>query len=252
MNNPLKTLQYSSVLLVSICFMLCISTACATDTQSISPLLLNPFSSSSSPVFIGESNSGVFQPPSQGEYILTLQADRTRVYFQGSIRFDATLVTTATNAPVRGATITFRNLQDDADIRRAVTNSFGRAVAGAYARLEPPQYEYWIAETVIDNKLYSSQPVSVQVLEFNAPIVSSDAQIFINPFAGSDIILPFPSSGSFFSGHTIGVLRGGWVPSDRQHLHYPSFTGLPFGSRLYFPMFTAPPSGSQQFPLFRS
>ena len=161
---------YFNFLLVAICFIFCISIAGAAE-QSSSPLLQNPFSQSSSPVYIGESDKVQTSSP-KGEYSLTLKADRTRVYYQGKIQFDAILIKTATNEPVKGEIITFKNLNDIADTRTGVTNSYGRAVAGAYARLEPPQYEEWIAETVINNKVYSSQPVSVEVLKLGASIIT--------------------------------------------------------------------------------
>ena len=257
MKNTFYTPQYySSILIIAICFMFCISTVGAAEIQSSSSqfILQNPFSSSSNPVFIGGSDSGVFQTLSQGEYSLTLRTDRTRVYYQGTIQFDAMLVRTATNEPVKGETITFRNLQDYGDSRSGVTNSYGRAVAGAYARVEPPQYESWIAETVINNVLYSSEPVSVQVLEFNAPIISNDALISINPFAGADMVWPWPyvvntpfTTGQIF---TSSPAFTDWFWFDGPYMYYPPFTMQISGSRPYFPMFTAAPSSSHRFPMF--
>jgi hypothetical protein len=273
---------YSSILFIAMCFIFCISIVGAAETQSI---LQNPFSSSSSPVFSGESDKAVSQTSvSQGEYSLTLQADRTRVYYQGKIQFDAVLLRAATREPVKGETITFRNLQDDGDTRRGVTNSYGRAVAGAYARVEPPQSEYWIAEAVINNKLYSSQPVSIQVLEFDAPVISNDALLSINPFAGADMFWPYSFSGAdmfwpySFSGtdmfwpytisgadmfwpyttsssFTTGEIFWSW-PSynwflhEEPYLYYPPFTVPTPGIRPYFPMFTVSPLSSHPFPLF--
>jgi len=248
---------YSSMLIIAICFMFCISTVGAAEIQSSSSqsLLQNPFSSSSIPVFIGETGSGVFQTSSQGEFSLTLRADRTRVYYQGKIQFDAILVRTATNEPVKGETITFKNLQDYGDSRSGVTNSYGRAVAGAYARAEPPQYENWIAETVINNVLYSSEPVSVQVLEFNAPIASNDALISINPFSGADIVWPWPYvvNSPFTTGQILTSSPAfiDWFWFDGPYMYYPPFTMQISEYRPYFPMFVAPPTSPHPyFPLF--
>jgi len=268
--------HYFKILLIAICFMFCISIAGAVETA----LLENPFSQSSSSVFIGESGSRATQTSSsQGEYSLTLQADRTRVYYQGKIQFDAILIRTATNEPVKGETIIFKNLNDNTDTRRGVTNSYGKAVAGAYATLEPPQSEKWIAEVTINSKVYSSQPVSIQVLEFNAPTISSsDTQLYVSPygritpygiiglwpdvfsepfFYSGDIFSSAPFFSGFVGSTQSWTLLDGWsylpLHSPSYYpLYYPLLTVQTSETRPYFPMFGAPFSSGWQFPLFTS
>ena len=175
-----------------VCCMFCISSVGAAETPK--SLLQNPFSSSKPTSSGGASTGTVVAPASQSSAAsadscrITLQADRSKVYYQAKIQFDAKLVKTGTNAPVAGTVITFQNVNDSSDTRKAVTNSQGKAVAGAYARLEPPQSEQWIATAVVDGMECSSRPVSIQVTDYYAPTVTSDALIYTNPFSTGGIL----------------------------------------------------------------
>ena len=264
--------------------MLCCSTVTALEPQKTNnqmPLLQNPFSSKPSGSTGTTGVSGSAPAPAQSDYILTLTADRNRVYYQGKIRFDATLTKKGELAePVKGATIIFRNLQVDYDTRQAVTNAQGKATAGAYATIEPPEVERWIAETTINGKIYSSQPVSVQVLNFEAPEISYDPTLYINPFSEADLM----SFGNIYGwvldrDYYNRMIADGWTydpsnyylfmpsyfpsfystyypsssyPSSSYYpSYYPSFTLSPSGDRPYFSLF--PTSGSNfGFPLFTS
>jgi hypothetical protein len=96
-------------------------------------------------------------------------------------------VRTSTNAPAAAVSVTFQNLNDSFETKRAVTNSQGKAVAGAYAKLEPPQSEQWIATAIVDGMECSSKPVNVQVMDFNAPAITADSFIYVNPFSTGGI-----------------------------------------------------------------
>ena len=191
-----KTQYYVSVLLVAfICCMLCVSIVSAAE-----PLKLqNPFSkpTGSAPA-TGTSTGSVAAAPPQvsaptaaNSCQIVLQTDRTRVYYQGKIQFDVTVTRPGTNAPIQGVAVTLQNLLDPSDTRRAVTNSYGKAVAGAYARNVPPQSEEWIATAIVDGMECSSRPVSVAVLEYDTPVITAESQIYMNPFSGADIISPY-------------------------------------------------------------
>jgi hypothetical protein len=226
--------------------MFCISSVGAAETPK--SLLQNPFSSSKPTLSGGASTGTVVAPAAQPPAApvdscrITLQTDRTRVYYQAKIQFDARLVKTGTNSPIAGVVVTFQNVNDSSDTRKAVTNSQGKAIAGAYAKIYPPESEQWIATAVVDGMECSSQPVSVQVIEFSAPTVTSDALIYVNPFstggmlpayAVADWFWPYsyynpaftgflnPSAWSYESdGWTI---TAGWFPWAFSPSYYPSW-----------------------------
>jgi hypothetical protein len=132
-------------------------------------------------------------------------------------------VRTSTNAPVAGAVVTFQNVNDSFDTRRAITNSQGKAIAGAYAKLAPPESEQWIATAVVDGMECSSRPVNIQVIELNTPAITADSRIYVNPFSSGGMLPAYawldafwpaysfydPSYGGFVTGESFEY--NGWT-----------------------------------------
>jgi len=164
-------------------------------------------------------------------------------------------VRTGTNAPVPAAAVTFQNVNDSFDTRRAATNSQGKAIAGAYARLEPPQSEEWIATAVVDGMECSSRPVSVQVIEFNAPDITAESRIYVNPFSSGGMLPAYAIAEwfwpySFYDPGFTGFLdqsstswtyesngwtvTAGWFPWAYSPSYYPYWGGYSSDSRPFF------------------